>query len=153
MLHTLPTTWGPIDVKQVTCSINTRSSLSSKYSTCRADLNPMSQKIARWWGRAFYSSLTPIASKPGSSPPEWPGLDNITSQPWSEATCPCTSSVSAYLRFVTIFLLEKTRQSTRSKGTGASCGRPWWLVTLSRLVRSEGDKSGFEAIRGHGREH
>ena len=38
---------------------------------------------------------------------------------------PCTSSVSAYLRFVTIFLLEKTRQSTRSGGTGASCVRPW----------------------------
>ena len=29
------------------------------------------------------------------------------------------------LRSVTIFLLEKTRQSTRSGGTGASCVRPW----------------------------
>ena len=63
--------------------------------------------------------------KPDSSPPERPGLDNVRSQSWSEATCPCTTSASAYLRFVTIFLLEKTRQSTRSGGTGASCVRTW----------------------------
>jgi len=75
--------------------------------------------------RAVYGSRPPIASKPDSSPPERPGLENITSQPWSEATCPCTTSASAYLRFVTIFLLEKTRQSTRKGGTGASCVRPW----------------------------
>ena len=56
----------------------------------------------------------PIASKPGSSPPERPGPDNTTSQPWYDATCPCTTSWSAYFRFVTFFLLKKTRQSTRS---------------------------------------
>ena len=33
-----------------------------------------------------------IASTPGSSSLERPGLDNITSQPWSDATCPCTTS-------------------------------------------------------------
>ena len=54
-------------------------------------------------------------------PLERPDLDNTTSQPWSQAIYPCTTSASAYLLFVTIFLLEKTRQSTRSGGTGASC--------------------------------
>ena len=83
------------------------------------------QKIAGCWESAIYGSRPPITSQPDSSPPEQPGLDNITSQPWSDATCPCTTSASAYLRFVTIFLLEKTRQSTRSGDTGASCVRPW----------------------------
>jgi len=83
------------------------------------------QKIAGCWESAVYGSQPLIASKPDSSPPERPGLDNTTSQPWSEATRPCTTSASAYWRFVTIFLLEKTRQSTRSGGTGASCLRPW----------------------------
>jgi len=83
------------------------------------------QKIAWCWESAVYGSRPPIAWKPDSSPPERPDLDNITSQPWSEATWPCTTSAGAYLRFVTIFLLEKTRQSTRSGGTGASWVRPW----------------------------
>ena len=83
------------------------------------------QKIAGCWVSAVYGSRPPIASKPASSPPERPGLDNTTSQPWSDATCPCTTFASACLRFVTIFLLEKTRQSTRRGGTGISCVRPW----------------------------
>jgi len=83
------------------------------------------QKIAGCWESAIYGSRPLITSKPDSSPPDRPDLDNITSQPWSEATCPCTTSASAYVRFVTIFLLDKTRQSTRSCGTGASCVRPW----------------------------
>ena len=37
---------------------------------------------------------TPIASAPGSSPPERVGLDNMTSQPWSKATWPRTTSSS-----------------------------------------------------------
>jgi len=83
------------------------------------------QKIAGCWECAVYGSRPPIASTPGSSSPEWPGLDNITSQPWSDATCPCTTSWSTYFRFVTLFLLKKTRQSTSSSVTGASCVRPW----------------------------
>jgi len=51
--------------------------------------------------------------KPSSSPPERPGVDNNTSHPWSDATCPCNTSSSAYFCFVTLFLFEKTRQSTR----------------------------------------
>ena len=35
-----------------------------------------------------------IASKYGSSPPEQTRLDNITSQPWSDATCPRTTAFS-----------------------------------------------------------
>jgi len=82
------------------------------------------QKIAGCWESAVYGSRPPIASKSDSSPQERPDLDIMTSQPWSEAICPCTTSASAYLRFVTISLLEKTRQSTRSGCTGASCVRP-----------------------------
>jgi len=113
------------------------------------------QKIAGCWESAVYGSRPPIASKTDSSPPEQPSLDNVPNQPWSDATCPCTiTSTSAYLRFVTIFLLEKTIQSTRSGNTGAShwvASDHRWLVILSRLGRSGGDKPGFEAIRG--REH
>ena len=83
------------------------------------------QKIDGCWESAVYGSRPPIASKPDSYPPERPDLDIVLSQPYSEATCPCTTSTSAYLRLVTIFLLENTRQSTRSGGTGAKCVRPW----------------------------
>jgi len=51
----------------------------------------------------------------------------ITSQPWSDTTCPCTTSwsASAYFWFVILFLLKKARQSIRSGVTGARCVRPW----------------------------
>jgi len=75
------------------------------------------------FGLVFDSGV--IASTPGSSPPERPGLDNVTSQPWSAATCPCTTFRSTYFRFVTLFLLKKARQSTRSDVTEARCVRPW----------------------------
>jgi len=52
---------------------------------------------------AVYGSRPPIASKPGLSSPEQYGLINITSQPWSDATCPRTTSDSAYFHFVTLF--------------------------------------------------
>jgi len=52
---------------------------------------------------AVYGSRPPIASKPGSSSLEQYGLNNITSQPCSDATCPRTTSDSAYFRFVTLF--------------------------------------------------
>jgi len=44
------------------------------------------QKIAGCWESAVYGSWPLITSTPGSSPPERTGLDNITSQPWSDAT-------------------------------------------------------------------
>jgi len=71
-----------------------------------------------------YGSRPLISSTPGSSNPERPGLDNTTSEPWSDATWPCTTASSAQV-FVTLFLFKKTRQSTKSGCTGASCGRPW----------------------------
>jgi len=74
-------------------------------------------------------------------------LDNSTSQPWSDATCPCTTSWSAYFRFVTLFLLKKARQSTRSSVTGARCVRPWltrdilWTGSFRRgWARCRGDR-------------
>jgi len=52
---------------------------------------------------AVYGSRPLIASKPGLSSPERYGLNNITSQLWTEATCPRTTSDSAYFHFVTLF--------------------------------------------------
>jgi len=52
---------------------------------------------------AVYGSRRLIASKPGSSSLERYGLNNITSQSWSDATCPRPTSDSAYFRFVTLF--------------------------------------------------
>jgi len=74
-----------------------------------------------------------IASTPGSSTLERPGLDNIKSQPWSDTTCPCT----AYFRFVTLILLKMTRQSTRSGVTEARYIKPW----LTRDIVSGWTKS------------
>jgi len=37
------------------------------------------------------------------------------------------------LPFATLFLFEKTKQSTRSGGTGAGCVRPWLTRDKSRL--------------------
>ena len=50
------------------------------------------EKIARCQEFTVYGSRPPIASTPGSSPLERPSRDNITSQPWSDATCPCATS-------------------------------------------------------------
>ena len=74
---------------------------------------------------AVYVSQPPIASKPGSSPPDRHGLDNITSQPWSDANCHRRTSDSADFPFVTLFYSKTTRHSTKSGGTGASWVRPW----------------------------
>ena len=74
---------------------------------------------------AVYGSRPPIASKPGSFPPERPGLDNDTSQPQSDAICPHT------IVFGTLscpFLLkerDKAEVSTIRGGTRAGCVRPW----------------------------
>jgi len=83
------------------------------------------QKIAGCWGCVVYVPNLHI-----STPQERPGLDKITSQPWFDATCPCTTSWSAELRFVTLFLLKRTRQNTSSGVTGASCVRPWLTRTI-----------------------
>jgi len=53
------------------------------------------------------------------------GSRQYTSLPSSDATCPCTTSWSAYFHFATLFLLKKAGQSTRSGVTGARCVRPW----------------------------
>jgi len=90
----------------------------------------------------------PIASTPGPSPPERPGLDNTTSQSWSDATCPCTTSFSAYFRFVTLFLLKKTRQSTRSGVTGARCLRPWLTRDIVSGMSQVSRRSEFAYING-----
>jgi len=60
----------------------------------------------------------------------------------------CTTSLSAYVRFVTLFLLlKRTRQSTRSGVRGARCVRPWltrenvWTGSFRReRARFRGDR-------------
>ena len=106
------------------------------------------QKIAGCWECAVYGSLPPIASKPGSSSPERTGLNNITSQSWSDATCPCTTSSSAYFHFVTLFLFERQDKVLEAVEQGKVAWDHGWLVILSRLVRSGGDEPGFKAIGG-----
>jgi len=67
----------------------------------------------------------PIASKPGSSPPERPGLDNITSQTWSDATCPCNTASSTLSCLSQQKERDKAEVSTSRGGTEARCVRPW----------------------------
>ena len=59
--------------------------------------------------RAVCDSRPLIASTPGSSPLEQPGLDDITSQPWSHATCPRTTASS------TLSCLFKQKSVTKRK--------------------------------------
>jgi len=77
------------------------------------------QKIAGCEECAVYG----IASKPGSSPPERPGPDNITSHPWSRSLAP----VPLLLVLCLVFKQkgrDKAEVSTWRGGTGASCFRP-----------------------------
>jgi len=67
---------------------------------------------------------TLIASTPGSSPPEQPGPDNITSQPWSEATCLCHAASSTLSCRFQQKERDKAEVSTSRGGAGASCVRP-----------------------------
>jgi len=71
-----------------------------------AKVSEKCQKTAGCYECAVHGSWPRIASKPGSSPPERPGLDNTARQPWSDATCSCTTCSSAYFRFGTLFLFE-----------------------------------------------
>jgi len=59
------------------------------------------QKIAGCYECAVYGSRPLIASKPGSSILERPSLENITSQPWSDASYSCTTASSTLLVFQT----------------------------------------------------
>jgi len=98
------------------------------------------QKITGCWESAVYGSRPLITSTPGSSPPERTSLDNITSQPWSDATCPCTTSASAYFRFDTLFLFEKTRRSTStffSRKSPLRIGVPGFLLCCVNQVYTD----------------
>jgi len=90
----------------------------------------------------------PIASTPGSSPPEQPGPDNITSQPWFDATCPCNTASSTLSCLFQQKERDKAEVVTSTGGTGARCvasehGR---LVVLSRPVVPGEDEPGVQAI-------
>jgi len=109
------------------------------------------QKIAGCWECAVYGSRPPIASKPGSSPLERPGLDNSTSQAWADAIYPHT------IVFGTLscpFLLKEcdnVEVSTIRGGTRAGCVRPWLTLDSMILFRpccSSEDEPCFEAIGG-----
>ena len=55
----------------------------------------------------MYVPDRPDRGKTGSSPPERPGLDNITAQQCSGASCPCTVSSNALLPIVTLFPFQR----------------------------------------------
>ena len=65
----------------------------------------------------------PVASKPGSSPPERPSLDNFPNQPWSDATCPCYTASSTLSCLLQQKERDKAEVSTSRGGTGARCVR------------------------------
>ena len=67
----------------------------------------------------------PIASKPGSSPPERPGPDNSTSQPWSDATCLYNTTSSTLSCLFQPKERDKAEVSTSRGSTGVRCVRPW----------------------------
>jgi len=58
-------------------------------ATCKTKFPQKCQKIARCWECAVYVA---VLRSPRSSPPEQQGINNMTSQPWSEATYPHTTS-------------------------------------------------------------
>jgi len=60
----------------------------------------------------------------GSSHPERPGLDNITSQPWSDTTCPRTTASSTLSCLFEQKERYKAEVITSRGGIGASCVRP-----------------------------
>jgi len=70
---------------------------------------------------AVYGSRPPIASKPGSSPPERPGLDNTTSQPWSDTIFARTIGSSTLSCLFKQKECGKVEVSTWRGGTGANC--------------------------------
>ena len=93
------------------------------------------QKIAGCRGRAVYvlNLRSAIASKPGSSPPERPGPDNITGQPWSDATCLCNTTSSTLSCLFQQKERDKAEVRTSRGSTGARCVRPW-LTCVSDIV-------------------
>jgi len=82
-------------------------------------------KIAGFWENAAYGSRPLIASKSGSSPLVRPGLDNLTSQPWSD------SSYSPSISSCTLSCPLKQKERDKAEVsmwrgiTGTSCVRPW----------------------------
>jgi len=92
------------DLVQNACSVRRCSCLLRLSTFCKALQNiqrspQKCQKIAGCRECAVYASRPPIASKPGLFSPESTSLDNITSQPWSDAISPRTtaSSTLSYL--------------------------------------------------------
>jgi len=67
----------------------------------------------------------PIDSKPGSSPLERPGPDNITGQPWSDAMCPCNIASSTVPCLFHQKELDKAEVRTSRGSTGERCLRQW----------------------------
>jgi len=66
----------------------------------------------------------PITSKPGSSPLEQTRPDNMTSQPWSDATCLWNTASGTLSCLFQQKERDKVETSTSRGGTGARCVRP-----------------------------
>ena len=72
-----------------------------------------------------------ITSKPGLFPPERLGLDNIRSQPWSDATCPCTA--------------RSVEDETRNAELNGNRNPEWW-GDFSQLQIQIKQKCQFEFV-------
>ena len=99
------------DLVQNICSVRfSYPLLLSIFCNAPRDMRKFPQKchkIAGCYESTVYGSRPPITSKPDSSPPQRPDVDNITSQPWSDATCPCTTSLKCLLPLCHALFVEK----------------------------------------------
>jgi len=70
------------------------------------------------------------------SPLDWTSLDKMTSQPWSDATCFCTTSPNAYFCFVmvTLFSSEKTRCQRLVKRSLKMYHSNCWYLWLPAII-------------------
>ena len=98
------------------------------------------QKIAGCWESAVYGSRPPIASKPGSSPPERPSLDNTRVNHGLTQLAPVPPVQVLTSALSRSFCLERQDKVLEAVVRGQVASNHGWLVTLSRPVRSGGDK-------------
>ena len=89
-----------------------------------------------------------IASTPVLSSLEQPGIDNITSQPWSDATAPVPPLEVLTSALSRSFCWKRQDKVLEAVLQGHVASDHGWLVILSWPVRSGGDEPGFEVIRG-----
>ena len=89
-----------------------------------------------------------IASTPVLSSLEQPGIDNITSQPWSDATAPVPPLEVLTSALSRSFCWKRQDKVLEAVLQGHVASDHGWLVILSGPRRFGGDEPGVETIRG-----